>query len=136
MKKTILLFAAAMPFMVANAGTITTKTYAKSSEGCSGSGICTVTTTSSNMTGYIDATWTYEAGTRRLQMEIPDEHRQELPEELLAMLAAGHFLMQAEFRFPQEVASMLESDEELVIGQGTYSVNREADSYKIVFTLE
>lgn len=135
MKKLLLLAIAFLPVGIVTAGTITTKTYAKSSSGCSGNGICTVTTTSSNMQEHVTTTWTFEPEQRLLTMLISSEHFKEIPSYLQNILDDGQFIMDSPFAFPQDISTELGSDGVLTIPAGSYPVNRTGSGYQVNFSI-
>lgn len=115
--------------------TITTKTYARSSDGCSGSGICTVTTTSPSSSGYITTHWTLDRQNQVLTMQIPSSELSIAPEDMVAQLMDGMFIMSKSFHFPLEISYALGSDAEIVIAAGTYTARENANGYTVTFTL-
>ena len=135
MKKILLLAISLWSTDVSTATTVTTKTYAKSSNGCSGNGICSVTTTS-NGDGYITTEWTLDSDQLTLTMVIPDETISDVPEDLLAQLMAGEFVMEAAFIFPDDIAREIGAIGGIRIHAGTFSATRTSEGYSVRFTLE
>lgn len=135
MKKILLLAVSLWSAGVSTATTVTTKTYAKSSNGCSGNGICSVTTTSEG-NGYITTEWTLDSDQLTLTMVIPEETIIDLPEGLLVQLTAGEFEMEAAFIFPDEIARELGAIGGVRIPAGTFSATRTSEGYTVRFTLE
>ena len=68
-------------------------------------------------------------------MVIPDDQDPALPGDLEDMLSSGSFVMEAEYRFPDDIASEL-GGSGLRIPKGEYEVNRTSDGYQIAFDLD
>lgn len=134
MKNSLLLALIFMPLNTLLADTVTTKTYAKAAKTCSGSGICTVTTTSSNMEGYITTKWRLNDDGTLLTMTIPHETISSLPEYLLDQLDNNEFVMETSFDFPEDIAFEL-GGTEITIPAGVYSVSRKTEGYVVDFPL-
>ena len=134
MKKLVLLAFIFSPLTHSLADTITTKSYPASSKSCSGSGICTVTTTSSNVEGYITTQWTLNDV--QLIMRIPEETISDVPGDLMDQLDSGRFIMDESFTFPLDISIQLGSSSEIIIPAGVYTATHTSDGYTVQFTIE
>jgi len=134
MKHSLLIAFLMFFFTTVFANTIETKVrFGKGNiPNCSGSGICTIGTSSATL-GSITARLDLNTAGTSLRIIISDEDAANLPDDIQANLANNIFIMENDYTLTDEVINALGARENITIPAGEYEVRHTGTVYIITF---
>jgi hypothetical protein len=131
----VVLSCALTASLLAQADTVTSKVvFGRASKNCSGLSVCETSAPNKSVSSKegVTVTFTWDAATAHLTMRLPAASLPQTPEDVLAKLHSGTFVVEEAFALSKELVLGLKGPDELRIAVGTYPVRKQADGSMVI----
>ncbi|RYD53314.1 MAG: hypothetical protein EOP52_04010 [Sphingobacteriales bacterium] len=121
--------------LLAQADTVTSKvSFGRASKNCSGLSVCETSTGNKSISSKesLTVSFTWDATTMHLTMRLPAASLSETPEDVLAKLRSGTFVVEEAFALSKEIISGLKGPDELRVAVGTYPAQKQSDGSMVI----